>query len=628
MGLADSLTLLRDALGAARFPLRLPDAEEGQDTARQIVTQLDDYILPRLANLEAPVLAVVGGSTGAGKSTLVSSLIGRVVTRPGVIRPTTKSPVLVHNPEDAHWFEDDRILPGMVRTRTVANDRATLQLVVEPTLPQGLAILDAPDIDSVESANRILATQLLDAADLWLFVTSAARYADVVPWGFLQTAVERGASIAVICDRVPPGAMHVIPADLGRMMIEQGLAQAPLFAVPETLVDAEGLLPDTAVAPIRSFLAGLAADNKARGQVVRKTLDGAINSVIERTPQVTGALRSQISALMQLDKDATGTWAEATRAVQVASADGTLLRGEVLTRWHDYVGTGDLMRNLDKRVGMIRDRIVGWFTGNPERGEQVGVAVGNGLEALTNGEGQQAAERVASVWRSHPAGRELMAAHPELATPTPDFAEAVARTIRQWQSDVLDLVSEEGRGRRSAARIAAFGVNGVGAALMLFIFFSTGGITGAEGGVAVGSAVVAQRLLEAVFGDEAVRRLAKTAKDSLDARIEGLFASELARYTKVLADFGMAPERTDAIISAVTMVQAERDAELLPENQGSTTEPKRGIIGARAELGAGGAADQPVGQAELEPGVVGDLPRSETVVYEAEFVEGDNHGQA
>ena len=259
MGLVDALTQLRDALAGARFPLDLPDRAQGKDTARQITTQLDDYVLPRLANLDAPVVAVIGGSTGAGKSTLINSIVGRVVSQPGVIRPTTKSPVLVHNPGDEHWFNDDRILPGMQRSRTQTHDRSTMQLVSEPTLPAGLAILDAPDVDSVEAANRALAAQLLDAADMWLFVTSAARYADAVPWDFLQTAVERGVSIAVVCDRIPPGAMSVVPADLGRMMTEKGLADAPLFAVPETVVDGEGLLPDSAVAPIRSFLASLAA---------------------------------------------------------------------------------------------------------------------------------------------------------------------------------------------------------------------------------------------------------------------------------------------------------------------------------------------------------------------------------
>ena len=66
------------------------------------------------------MLAVVGGSTGAGKSTLVNSLVGDDVSRTGVLRPTTRSPVLVHHPDAAHWFADDRILPTMARVSGVA----------------------------------------------------------------------------------------------------------------------------------------------------------------------------------------------------------------------------------------------------------------------------------------------------------------------------------------------------------------------------------------------------------------------------------------------------------------------------------------------------------------------------
>ncbi|HBX81697.1 MAG TPA: hypothetical protein DEG88_07625, partial [Propionibacteriaceae bacterium] len=91
--LVEALGALREALAHARFPLRLPGAEEATRASRGMVAQLDDYLLPRLETLDAPLLAVIGGSTGAGKSTLVNSLIGRVVSAPGVIRPTTRSPV-------------------------------------------------------------------------------------------------------------------------------------------------------------------------------------------------------------------------------------------------------------------------------------------------------------------------------------------------------------------------------------------------------------------------------------------------------------------------------------------------------------------------------------------------------
>ncbi|MEJ7742521.1 MAG: GTPase domain-containing protein [Nocardioidaceae bacterium] len=128
----------------------------------------------------------MGGSTGAGKSTLVNSLIGTRVSATGVLRPTTRSPVLVHNPSDAHWFGADRLLPDLERTDRATGDQGALQLVATERLPAGLAVLDAPDVDSVEERNRVLAAQLLAAADLWLFVTSAARYADQVPWDYPQ----------------------------------------------------------------------------------------------------------------------------------------------------------------------------------------------------------------------------------------------------------------------------------------------------------------------------------------------------------------------------------------------------------------------------------------------------------
>ena len=77
-------------------------------------------------------------------------------------------------------------------------------------------------------------------------------------------------------------------------------------------------------------------------------------------------------------------------------------------------------------------------------------------------------------------------------------------------------------------------MNGVGVALMIVVFAQTGGLTGAEVGIAGGTAVLAQRVLEAVFGDQAVRRLAKTAKEELDTRVAALMSDELLRYHRLL----------------------------------------------------------------------------------------------
>ena len=106
---------LRDRVVALRFPLATLGALEARVDTEAIVRQFDDHVLPRLANLDAPALVVVGGSTGSGKSLLVNSVLGADISRSGVLRPTSRCPVLVHHPDAAAWFTTGGILPGLAR---------------------------------------------------------------------------------------------------------------------------------------------------------------------------------------------------------------------------------------------------------------------------------------------------------------------------------------------------------------------------------------------------------------------------------------------------------------------------------------------------------------------------------
>jgi hypothetical protein len=557
--LESALTELRAAVAQVRLPLPLPGTEEQRKVADEIQRQLDDYVMPRLATIDAPLLAVVGGSTGAGKSTLVNSLVGREVSAPGVIRPTTRAPVLVHHSSDAAWFTDDRILPGLARSTGASKDSRALQLIVDDSIPPGLAILDAPDIDSVVLQNRQLAAQLLAAADLWLFVTSAARYADAVPWGYLRAAADRSAAVAVVLDRVPPRAMTEVPPHLGQLMSERGLGDSPLFAVPETTVDAEGLLPASAVQPIRGWLAALAADQASRAEVVHQTLDGAIAALAAKGPELARSVDEQIEVIEQLRAEVDRSYSEAVRTVQVQTADGTLLRGEVLARWHEFVGTGEFFRALEQKVSWLRDRVMATLKGEPAGAGNLKVAVESGLESLLREEATAAAERAEASWRANAAGRALLeSADVDLSRSSPEFDREVERAIRDWQGAVLDLVADEGMSKRSRARFYALGVNGVGVALMIVVFAHTGGLVGAEIGVAGGTAVLAQRVLEAVFGDQAIRRLAQTAKDDLDARVQALLADELVRYHMILNGLGVDSDQSTRLRHAAQTLESAR----------------------------------------------------------------------
>ena len=60
-----ALVQLRGALQHARLPLQVPGAEEQRHAQAEMVDQLEDYVIPRLMTVDAPMLTVVGGSTGA-----------------------------------------------------------------------------------------------------------------------------------------------------------------------------------------------------------------------------------------------------------------------------------------------------------------------------------------------------------------------------------------------------------------------------------------------------------------------------------------------------------------------------------------------------------------------------------
>jgi len=555
--LTDALERLRDALRAAPLRLELPGAEAARTGARGVADQIDDYVLPRLRQMDAPLLMVVGGSTGAGKSTLVNSLVGTEVSPAGVLRPTTRAPVLACHPDDMQWFAGDRILPGLPRTTGGAAAPGGLELTPTDRLPPGLALLDAPDIDSVVEANRTLAAQLLAAADAWLFVTTAARYADAVPWDLLQAARDRGTALALVLDRVPPEAAHEVTAHLAQMLAERGLPDTPLHVVPETRLD-DGLLPPEALRPVRAWLDELAADAQARSGLVQRTLTGALDSLPPRAGAVAAAVDEQVEAAARLQQAVDAAYDEAREEVDRAVRDGSLLRGEVLARWHDVVGTGDLMRTLESRVGWLRDRVRSFMTGVPPADAELRSAVQSGVDAVVQAAADRAAERSAAAWRGLPGGRALLADAARMDAASAALPEETDAEVRAWQAFVFDLVREEGAGKRTTARLASLGVNGAGLTVMIAVFASTGGLTGAEVVVAGGTSALGQKVLEAIFGDQAVRTLAARARDDLLARVERLLAGEAGRFRERLAPVAPDPDAADRLRAAVREVEQSR----------------------------------------------------------------------
>jgi hypothetical protein len=431
--LLDTLSALRDRVAAARFPLPLEGAPRARANRDELLAQLDDYLVPRLREPQAPLLAVVGGSTGAGKSTLVNSLVGRRVSEAGVLRPTTRTPVLVCHPEDHHWFSGMRVLPHLTRVwmprdepgpadgaLTHGRDSSrTLRVETVETLPPGLALLDAPDVDSLIADNRVLAAELICAADIWVMVTTAARYADAVPWHLLRTAKGYDATLVTVLDRVPHQVVSEVSRQYGALLTKAGLGDVPRFTVPELPESAwgGGLLPASAVAPLRTWLVHVAQDPAARQHVMARTARGVLDSLKARMPELAGAAAAQYAAALRLTSAVEAAYDSEHARVRGRLQAGAVLAGDALKRWRAFP--------LDCSAGELLDALV----------ESLGALLVCAVTA--------ADERVDEVWRREPAARA-----PELDAPDPSLESAehrIGMAVRRWRRELEEIAEEEVR---------------------------------------------------------------------------------------------------------------------------------------------------------------------------------------
>lgn len=571
-------------------------AEHGTATARTLLAamarQLDDYILPRSASVDNPLTIVVGGSTGAGKSTLVNTLLGEPLTQSGAIRPTTRHPVLLHRAEDEAALSPERFLPTLPRTRTSGMNAGSQALpgldpkiaralipITTSALPQGIALIDAPDIDSVSEENRTLAKELLSAADLWLFVTTANRYADAVPWELLHEAAARSIAIAVVLNRVPEGDEEAIENDLRRMLDEAGIHAVLIHTVTEQPRDESGMLAPVSLAPLTLWIRELGADAPARAAIARQTLAGAVETLAGNLQVLAAEQARQQAAHQSLATIAAEEYEDALTTIDGALSDGSLLRGEVLSRWHDFVGTGDFFRSLDSTIGRLRDRVSSALRGQPAAAQKVEDALESGIHAVVLDAAARASENTRTRWRASRAGRSLLArldapqavsVAPPAASAAPEqnaeskgevqsaediFSAAVAEQIRLWQGSVLEMIREEGADKRKRARFLSLGVNATAVMLMVAAFSLTGGITGIEAGIAGGSGVVGTKLLESIFGEDAVRRMATRARTDLLERMADLLTEHAQPFTAVLEETDPQADAED-IHRAAEQVQA------------------------------------------------------------------------
>ncbi|GAA0283595.1 dynamin family protein [Streptomyces polychromogenes] len=531
--LLDALSALRDRVASVRLPLPLPGAPRARQTRAELLAQLDDYLVPRLKAPEAPMLAVVGGSTGAGKSTLVNSLVGRQVSEAGVLRPTTRTPVLVCHPDDHHWFAGMRVLPDLMRVWTPQDEddllpasrkgrrpgahhgspARELRIETVATLPRGLALLDAPDIDSLVVENRTLAAQLICAADVWVMVTTASRYADAIPWHLLRTAKQYKATLVIVLDRVPHQVLAEVSRQYGALLTRAGLGDVPRFTVPELPESAGGggLLPASAVAPLLAWLSHHVQDPAARQYAVGRTALGALDSLGRRMPELASAVAAQHAAAVRLTSAVEDAYKREGKRVQGRLDSGAVLAGDALTRWRGYP--------LDTSADELLDSLA------------------ESLAALLQCAVAAADERIAAAWRREPAAGAL-----PMPGPDREAAERIGMAVRRWRRVLEELAEEE---VAKLDRQPAPDPDGIAALLVAALL---GGKRARPAG---------EKLAERI-GVQAAVRLRDRGGEVVSDHLDQVLRAERDRRLAPLQALEVTPEPQAELIAALSVLQKER----------------------------------------------------------------------
>ncbi|MGW1764592.1 dynamin family protein [Streptomyces sp. NPDC002073] len=533
--LLDALSALRDRVASVRLPLPLPGAPRARQTRAELLAQLDDYLVPRLKAPEAPLLAVVGGSTGAGKSTLVNSLVGRQVSEAGVLRPTTRTPVLVCHPDDHHWFAGMRVLPDLLRVWLPQGEEESerdacdtgsadgsgngerehreVRIETVATLPRGLALLDAPDIDSLVVDNRTLAAELICAADVWVMVTTASRYADAVPWHLLRTAKEYKVTLVTVLDRVPHQVLAEVSHQYGALLTRAGLGEVPRFTVPELpeSTGGGGLLPASAVAPLYAWLSHHAQDPAARQQAVGRTALGTLDSLRRRMPELASAVAAQHAAAVRLTGAVEDAYQREGKRVRARLDQGAVLAGDALTRWRGYP--------LDTSADELLDSLA------------------ESLAALLQCAVAAADERIADAWRREPAAGAV-----PLPVPDREAGERIGMAVRRWRRVLEELAEEEVSGLDHQNAPDADAV----AALLV------AALLGGKRARAAGERLAAR------IGAQGALRLRDRGNDVVSTHLDQVLKAERDRRLAPLDALEVTPEPQAELIAALSVLQKER----------------------------------------------------------------------
>jgi energy-coupling factor transporter ATP-binding protein EcfA2 len=556
------LRVLVDRLGelAARRLASQPRSEAAQARARQLADLLRGHLRVRAASLDAPLVVLLVGPTGAGKSTIFNTIAGRAASPTGVLRPTTRVAVVLVHPGDRQ---------ALVEGALAGIPAAQLRFVEDAGLAPGLALVDAPDIDSLEHANRALADRLVEAADLCCFVTTATRYADRVPWAVLSRVEERGLPLIVVVNRMPadPADRAEILTDVRRLLADAGLSDIlaarqgasprELIAVAEgELAESGDRLVSTTIQALDDEIARLRAGTEDRREVASRALAGSLGALGDGLDRIADDVEHEAIDIEALRRTADRAYDGSLSALRDEISHGRFLREEALRHWQAYVGADQITRFFSEGIGRLRGAIAAILRPATAPVAEVRAATTDDLVEVARLQAAEAARRTATAWGAEPTMAGVMGGEPDLWLPSPAFDDRLRAGLEEWLEGIAAEIQAHGQSKRLLARGASVGVNVLGTGVMLGTFLHTGGLTGAEVGVAAATAFLNQKLLSALFGEAAMVELIADARRRLNQVLEASFAAERERFDRLLPPAGELASLADELRRAARDVRA------------------------------------------------------------------------
>jgi energy-coupling factor transporter ATP-binding protein EcfA2 len=555
---AEDLRALVDRLAdlADRWLAVGPGSAIATTRATQLRDHVRGHLAPRAASLDAPILILLLGPTGAGKSTIFNTIVGRAVSETGVLRPTTRHAVVLADPHDRD---------GLVSGALAGVPPERLRFAADASAEPGVVVVDAPDIDSIEHENRELADHLVESADLAIFVTTATRYADQVPWRVLERVRERGLPLIVIVNRLPgdPDGRALVLDDVRRLVAEAGFVPSPLIVGVDEgrLAGDGGAVERDAIEPVLDRVRTLREDREARRELATRALAGAVAGIGELVDRVADDVAHAAIDVGSLTRTARDAYDRELASLRDALRAGTFLRDEALRHWQAYVGADDITRFFSRGIGAIRGAIVSFVRPSTAPVGEVRRATAEDIVAVARTHANEAARRTATTWSDEPRVATIVADRADLWASSADFEGRLRGRIDDWIASIVADIAATGEGKRKLARGASIGVNAIGVGVMLASFIHTAGLTGTEVGIAAGTAFLNQKLLSAFFGEAAMVELVGRARRRLEEALAATFDEERQRFDDLVPS---APRLEELVTELRSAADASRRLPTVP----------------------------------------------------------------